>query len=196
MGNKKKRDAKAVIAAARRPESVLEVCLRGDLVAEHELLDQELARIQADGAWVGTSIADVNPVTELAKRIADLEQQMVESTVTFRFRALSRTGWAELLAAHPAREGQQERYNWDTFPTAIVAACLIDPAMTADEVEELFDAINQGSRDALTGAAWDVNQEASAVPFSQRASVVNRWRDESSKQPEHGASPSASSADA
>lgn len=196
MGNKKKRDARAVIAAARRPENVIEICLRGDLVAEHELLDIELARTQKDDSWVATSIADVNPVTELAERITDLEQQMVDSTVSFRFRALSRNEWAALEAAHPKREGSDERFNLETFPPALIHACLIDPVMTLDEINELLDLLNEKDRVGLASAAWDVNQEATAIPFSQRASEVTRWRAARSKQLEPGAFPSASSADA
>jgi hypothetical protein len=64
--------------------------------------------------------------------------------------------------------------------------------MTVAEVEELFDLLNEGQRDEMFGAAFNVNQEATSVPFSAGVSVVNRWRERRSKQPEPGASPEAS----
>lgn len=196
MGNKtKKRDAQSVIGLARRRQGSIDVCLRADLVAEHDRLDAELARLQGDGGWTATSLTDVNPVIALAQQIAELEAEMLEATVTFQFQALKRSEWETLTEAHPARAQHDERFNWDTFPPALISASLIDPPMTVDEVTALFDEVNEGTRTLLTGAAWDVNQEASTVPFSQRASVVNRWRASSSKQPEPGASPEASSSD-
>lgn len=196
MGNKKKRDAKAIIASARRPETSIDVCMRGDLAAEHEQLDAELQRAQADDGWVATSVADVHPAIGLAARIAAIETQMADSIVSFRFRALPRKEWDAFLDAHPARPQTDERFNMDTLPVAIVSACLVDPEMTIEEVDELFDVLSEGGRSALFQAAWSVNQEVAAIPFSRRASAVNRWRDASSKQPEPGESLEASSLDA
>ena len=190
---KTKTDARTLIAGARRRESTLPLCLAGDLAAEHEELEAELEAVMRPGAWTAGSLADTNPTIALSERIVAVEAQMAEHTTTLRFRALKRSDWEALIAAHPGREGKEERWNWSTFAPAIVSACLVDPVMTVAEVDELFDVVNEGQRDALFGAAFQVNQEATTVPFSERASVVTRWRAQNSTSLATGESLEASS---
>lgn len=187
-------DAKELIKNARRRETTYRLCLRGDLLAEHEALESELARITGQGGWTASSLADVSPVVDLAQQIEALEAEMREQTVTLRFRALRRVEWEALVAEHPGREDKQEAFNVETFAAPLVRACLYDPELSASEFDEFWDeALNHEQRDEVFGAAWAANTEASNVPFSERASVVTRWREQNSRQPEPGASPEASS---
>ena len=54
----------------------------------------------------------------------------------------------------------------------MISACAVDPVMTAEQVEALFDVLNHAQRDALWQGAFDVNTEASGVPFSLAASGI------------------------
>jgi hypothetical protein len=182
--------AKDVLSKAKRRESTLRLYLDGPAEAEFRTLDAELTRRTTAEDWETD-----DPFTEaadLADRITAAAATMEESAVLFRFRSLGRLEWEALLDAHPGRS-ETERFNFTTFPVALVAASLADPEMTVAEVEELFDLLNEGQRDEMFGAAFNVNQEATSVPFSAGVSVVNRWRERRSKQPEPGESPEASS---
>lgn len=69
-------------------------------------------------------------------------------TQEFVFAAIGADAYDELVAAHPpTKEQEQERwrnhlgsldFNEDTFPPAVISACLIEPKLTEDEVGQLF----------------------------------------------------------
>lgn len=168
-------DARDFIKSIKRREKVVSLCLEGDLYAEHQRLEAELER--AARAPEATSLGEASPIAVLAERVRDVEAAMAEHVHEFRFRALSRTRWRALVDEHPSREGQDETLNMDTFPVAVVAACLVAPELTVREVADLADELSVGQFDELFGAAWAVNQEAGDVPFSVRASVAMRSRD-------------------
>lgn len=183
-------EARTLIDSARRRESTYRLCLRGDLLAEHERLERDLEAATQGGATAAT-LSTV--AVDLAARIRAVEADIAENTATLTFRALPRREWDQLLDSHPARDGKQEAFDVSTLPVALVAASLADPTMTVGEVEELFDVVNEGQRDGIFAAAWAVNTEATAIPFSERASVVTRWRERSSMPRGLGESPEASS---
>lgn len=179
-----------LIARAKPRETTVSLCLRGDLVAEFEALDAELTNLTITAGWKTDE-----PMAEagaLADRLETLRAEMAEDTVVVRFQALKRIEWEALVDAHPGRT-PDEAFNFSTFPLALIAASAVDPAMTEQEASDLLDVLNEGQRVALFDAAYTVNQEATAVPFSASASAVSRWREQKSKQPEPGESPEASS---
>lgn len=172
--------AKDLLATARLRESTLRLVTRGDLLAEHEEAVADLERLTK------AAVSVTDETAAAAELVQSLEADIEASTVTLRFRALSRSAYQALLTEHPGREGEDEVWNWQTFVPALIAACLIDPVMTVDEVVELLDLITEGQRDELFSAAYDVNQSVTRVPFSERASVVTRWREQSATPPEPG----------
>lgn len=187
-------DAKTILKNARRRETTYRLCIAGDLLAEHEAAEAELTRLQGEGGWTSTSLADESPIFPLAEKIAALQAEMLEQTVTLRFRALRRHDWEALKSAHPAREDKDEPFNVDSLAPALVAACMYDPDLSPSEFDDLWDdALNDAQRDEVFGAAWSANTEATSVPFSERASVVTRWREQNSTSPAPTESPEASS---
>jgi hypothetical protein len=179
-----------VLAKAKRREATLRLYLDGPAEAEFRTLDAELTRRTTAEDWQTD-----DPFTEaaaLADRITAAAAAMEESAQLFTFRALGRLAWEALIEANLGRS-ETERFNPTTFPVALVAASLADPEMTVEDVEALFDLLNEGQRDEMFAVAYNVNAEATSVPFSAGVSVVNRWRERKSKQPEPGASPEASS---
>lgn len=161
-------DIKDILSKARPREHTVRICLAGDVAAEVERLEAELA---ATSGWQAESIADQHPGVEIAERIADARKRMQEGEVEFTFKALGAKAWSDLVAQHP---GKSEEDAWDaeTLAPALVAASSIDPVMTQSDVDELFEALNVGQRQQLIDAAWQVNGEATAVPFSLHASAI------------------------
>ena len=170
---------KAMLAEAKLPEATVEICLRGDLAADHEAAERELERAEKAGA---DSLAG-SGAGELADRILALEDEMREHTYEFRLRALPRPQWRALVAQHPPRRGddneivEPDRYmgvNAETFYDAIIRACLVDPELTDDEWAPLEAALTDHQYSALADAAWGINRREVDIPFSHAASRMKR----------------------
>jgi hypothetical protein len=161
--------AREILNTARTRETVVRLCLRGDLVAEFEAAEARLADLTMGAGWGNGD----DETQALAERLTELRAEMLEDTVEFRFKALRRKAWDDLETQHASPEGGT---NMNTFAPALILASLVDPVMTEAELDELYDLINDGQRGALFAAAWNVNTEATEVPFSDRASAVMRAR--------------------
>jgi hypothetical protein len=161
-------DIKDVLKKVRPRELTVRVCLAGDVAAEVERLEAQLASLSE---WRAESIADQNPGVEIAEKIAAARAQMQESEVEFTFRALGAQAWSDLVAMHPGKT-DEEAWDADTLQPALVAASCVDPVMTGEELGQLFEALNMGQRQQLIEAAWQVNGEATSVPFSLHASAI------------------------
>ncbi len=160
------------ITARKKPNTVtVPVCLDPELEDE---LDRAVAVVEANQGLVRTkkqpsaqdrrALADAEAALEEARTKAEAE------TVRFKLRAIGRLAFETLVSAHPptgkqlteARKkiGEWESVphdddevppslpDWDveTFPAALVAASLVDPEATVEEVQALFDS------DAWSGA--------------------------------------------
>jgi hypothetical protein len=174
-----KPDFAALLADAKLPERTVPVCLRGDLVAEHEAADRELEALAE------------KPVTkfggdgrgELQARIRDLEEQMRGATYDFRFRALTRRGWHAFVAEFPPRPDNERDaaigVNTETFFDALIRKCLVDPALDDEAWFRLNENLTDRQYDTLSDAAWGLNRRDVDVPFSPAA-----WRQNGTSEPE------------
>ncbi|MFH8752935.1 hypothetical protein ACH4GK_17930 [Streptomyces rimosus] len=162
-------DITEIIKRAKPRETTVTLYLAGDEAAEVERLEAELAGLS--DTWQPDSLGAKNPGEKLAKEIAAARKRLKASAVEFRLRALGRLAWSDLVAAHPSKDKAQA---WDpeTFPQALLAACCVEPAMKPEQVADLFEVLNEGQRIALCQAAYDVNAEATSVPFSVSASSI------------------------
>lgn len=194
------KDISEILAGAKLPEDTVDLCLRADLVAEHERLDAELEeRLEQPNQKLGGDPRRA----ELAAQIVALEAEMAESTIKFRLRAMPPRRWREMVAAHPARldeEGNRipvdfRGINSDTFYGPMIRASVIKPELTEEQLTHLLghttpeaealeaagkgDQVEEGlltSRqyDRLLSAAWDLNRDDVVVPFSSAASRLTR----------------------
>lgn len=179
-------DPVALIKGAKRTAKVVPVCTRGDLVAEHEQLQVDLAAAerQRSGSLEGNA-----PALEIAARIVELEKEMAESVVDFRMEAMGRRRWDALVAQHAPREGNQRDaqagYNVDEFVAAGLRLCVVDPVLD-DETWEQFvnDDISDGQYEQFTEGFWEVNRKRVSVPFSRAASRIRAASASGSPQPE------------
>jgi hypothetical protein len=174
------------------------VLLRQDLAARHEELDAQLtAAMEADGRLTGIGDAPQSPA--VAEQVRALEAEMESLTVPFRFRALSKRVWSDLIAQHPPTKDQtrahpQLDHNPETFPVAAVAASCIDPAMTLEQAQRLETSLNQSQWGRLWAACLDANVGVDA-PKSVAAGMLRRLNGASERPLTTTAFPAASSSD-
>ncbi|MEU7597277.1 hypothetical protein AB0B79_30235 [Streptomyces sp. NPDC039022] len=162
-------DITEILKRARPRETTVTLYLAGDEAAEVERLEKELAAVS--DTWQPDSLSSKPPGEKLAKQIAAARERLKKSAADFRLRALGRLAWSDLVAAHPSKNRDQA---WDpeTFPQALLAKCCIEPTMKPEQVADLFEVLNEGQRIELCQAAYDVNAEATSVPFSVSASSI------------------------
>ncbi|MFB6977685.1 hypothetical protein [Streptomyces scopuliridis] len=162
-------DITEILKRAKPREKSVFMCLAGDLIAEVDRLERELAGLS--DTWRAESLASSNPAEKIAKKIKAVREQMKEAETEFRFRAVGDKAWSDLVAAHPSANKNE---GWDpaTFPKALVSACCVDPVMTPEQAEQLFEVLNEGQRTELMQGAYDVNAEATSIPFSVSASGI------------------------
>lgn len=162
-------DISEILKRAKPRERSVTICLAGDEVAEVERLERQMADLS--DTWQADSLASGNPHEKLAKQIKAARDRMKKAEVEFRIRALGAQAWSDLVAAHPSKN-KNEAWDPETFPQALLAQCCVDPVMSADQVGELFEVLNEGQRTELCQAAYDVNAEATSIPFSVSASAI------------------------
>ncbi|MEV5138425.1 hypothetical protein AB0K71_05705 [Streptomyces syringium] len=162
-------DISEILKRAKPRERSVFLCLAGDEAAEVERLERQLAELS--DTWAPASLGATNPGEKLAKQIKAARERMRKGEVEFKLRALGDKTWSDLVAAHPSKN-KNEAWDPQTFPKALLSQCCVDPVMTADQVTELFEVLNEGQRNELMQAAYDVNAEATSVPFSVSASAI------------------------
>ena len=172
------RNFKAMLAEAKLPERTVQICLRGDLVADHEAAERELEQAQRSTA---TSLAG-NGAAAIAARIEALEAEMLEHTYDFRLRAMTRHAFRDLQVLHPPRDGVKldTAYGVDTdaFFPALIRATVVDPELDEDGWVDLLDARLTGYQfNDLAVTAWQLNAREVDIPFSRAASKARRATD-------------------
>lgn len=181
-----------IIDRKKPREASVPIVLDGDLAADYERLEVELR-----DAGPATSLGDEGSADAIRERMDRLREQMLESRVFFRLRALPDPEWSPYRAALPTKRDdqtdEQAAEEYHRWLCTIVAASCIDPVMTAEEVHELYATLSSGEWGSLAGEAWQLNTNRQDVPFSVAAYALSRTSDEKSRRPEQsgpGAPPS------
>lgn len=163
-------DIADILKRAKPRETVARICLAGDVAAEVDGLQDELSRVSED--WEPGDLTAVHPGREVAEKLAGARERMRGAEVDFRFRYIGDRAYHDLLAAHPPTD-EQQAFDAETFPPALIAAACIDPVMTEKQAKELFEVINEGQIKRLFDAAWEAHNGApEAVPFSLAVSAL------------------------
>ena len=153
--------------------------MHADLTAEHEDLERQLAEERTKPR---DSLAAGSNAAQLSEQIAVLEEQMHAHTVTFKLQALPRPKWKKLVDAHQPRRTEdggvedKDRYigvNTETFFPAMIRACTVEPHLSDEVWDLLFDEkLTDRQFDELSDAAWALNRREVDVPFSRDASRI------------------------
>lgn len=187
---KAKVDPLDLIRGAKRAEKSVPICMRGDLVAEIDKLESQLAWWRPSERLVGDP-----EKTKLAQRIEDLRGQMRDTTVTFTLRALTRREFKEFVDQHQPREGDAQDtalgINRETYAFDLVKACLVDPELDDETYATLVDdTLSAAQWQQLADTATELNIQDVKVPFSSNASLILRNSEEKSRQQPSEESPS------
>lgn len=162
-----------ILGGIRLPRLSARIYTRGDLLGEVTRLSNDyeatrLAGVDEDGP---ANLPGESKRQEIYERLQELTAQIEESVVTFELQALSSTAYRKLQEAHPPA-GEGLPFNPDTFPQALISACSLDPKMTVEEVEQLFDLIHEGEFKKLWDTAIAVNVAEVTAPKFVRRSVA------------------------
>jgi hypothetical protein len=177
---------------AQRAERSIQICLRADLVAEHEAADRELKRARDEGRVSDSK--ESSGLGDLIERVRALEAQMLEEADTWVLRAMPRHKFRALVDAHEPRRGddgepldedRQLGLNRDTFFPALIRASVITPELDDEDWAWLLGDEEAGEDGVLTDrqfgdledTAWFLNRGEVKVPFSHAASLASRDSD-------------------
>lgn len=152
---------------------VVSIPLDGDAV---EAFDQATSNLER-ARLLGESDS-----LEALQELVDRAKEAVEDTsVRMVFQSIGRKAYDALLMAHPPTEEQvaefqdenrqkdgspgkgKPPYNIETFAPALIAASCVDPELTPEQVEELWDEWNSTELAELWMAALAVNTQRRVV---------------------------------
>lgn len=179
--------------AIKRAQTTVELCTDLSLASEHEAATKRLAE-----ARTIKDDRENSPTLVIAKEIADLEERMAASTLVFTLAALPRKRYAEIVAEHPAREGNDTDEPFGLNVSTGVDAILVEPGVIVSVTEKatgepvgfdaadwpaLADDISNSQWEQFAQAAITLNQGRVGAPFSPVASALIRRSDASSSSP-------------
>lgn len=146
-----------------------EVLLEPDLATRLQQLRKDLARQEALDAK--TNDRDLAPA--IRREIDDVEQAIVDATVTFTFQALPRRDFVDLVESAPPKPSDVDDgldFDPETLFAPLVAASCVDPAMDVSDAEAIFAEWEDAEVTKLFATAYQVSKEARNVPFVRRSS--------------------------
>lgn len=105
-------------------------------------------------------------------------EEAKERGVKVILRALGRKTYRDLIAAHPARDGNESDKdfgaNVDDLQEALVPLCMASPAGSNEERAAFLDSLNEGQFGDLAVRAWQLNIGRTADPTQRLSSVDSR----------------------
>ncbi len=166
------------------PVEEVAVCGRAGLVAEHARTEAELAGHAAHASLGG-------PPAELVDRLRALEAEIESSAIVITVQARTSREWADVMAFHPPKGDAAKvgaPYDVETWEPAILAACAIDPVLSAEQAVRMRETLPPGEWRALMEAVVRVNGERVVAPKSLLLSALALVSDDSWGMPPAGGS--------
>jgi hypothetical protein len=160
-------DIDQIIDAYEPMERTVRVCLKGSLVAEFEDLERQLRDASRDQVRMSEPAEAVT----IAKRMAELREQMLASSAVFRFRSIDRK-YSELTAAYHIGDEDQSKRDGVGFAAALIVASCVSPKLTLEQLGQLSDKVSDAQYQQLYDTALACNRSSVDVPFSTLASDV------------------------
>lgn len=146
------------------------VVLDPDLADEYETVrrNRDVTAVRAEARPDDSELAFQLLEADQALAAVTARLEAEEAVVWFTFRGIGRAAYTALAGEHPPTAEQRTKaraqnvdatVNTDTFPPVLIAACLVDPPMTAEQAALIWDDPNWNDAElgALYGAAIEVN---------------------------------------
>lgn len=89
----------------------------------------------------------------------------VEGGVELTLRALPRKEYRVLLDEHPPVEDGKD-WNGETFPPALIAACVVEPVFTLQQATQLWDEWEAGDAARVFLTCFNLNEQSAGVGFT------------------------------
>lgn len=185
MTAKKPQDRKPKLdLTIKRPTKGVELCLDLEKRSEWEALEVKREGLKkapgTDQRLTG------GPLTEVAREITAIEEEMAAATVTFKLRALTRKAWSDAKTAHPPRKDDEGDkilgFNEESIFDQIIPESIEsvtdpdgdevewDAGKWADLADEMTTLQYQDFKNAVYGL--NVGEAAARLPKSLGASLV------------------------
>lgn len=176
----------------RAKEVTTELCMRPDLLEAHEAASEELARSRVDDAGAGrlANGGTSAKTKKLAEKVRAIENEIAESVIVFKLRAMPQDKWRALCDNHPPRKGDEMDfyvgYNREAVADEGVRKCLYDPVFDDASWAEFISVVNPGEWAELRTAFNLANRAVVNAPKSELASLILDKRARTSKRPVPG----------
>lgn len=107
--------------------------------------------------------------TSFSVYVTDDKGKQIE--LTLKYQAIGAKEYDKLVSKHPPTAEQRIEgavFNIDTFAPALIAACCVEPEMTADDAQEIWDSPDwsRGDLMVLFRNAVDLNNRGIDIPFT------------------------------
>jgi hypothetical protein len=179
--------AEFLSTAAPRIDEVT-VCARGDLVARHAELVDELAAASEGGKSLGGN----SEAERICAEIVAVQDEQAASSMTLSVQSIG-GAWGDLVALHPpSKDDRGSEFDKQTFPVAAVAACVVPP-ITTQEAADLHAKLPDGEWKKLWLTVYSLNALAMPHPKLLAATELLRANGRSLGTPAESASPGPSS---
>jgi hypothetical protein len=153
---------------ATLPTRVVPLCLAGELLEQIAGLERQLADVKPATSLEGT------PRQAIVEQIAALQDEMRESTVDFKLRALGARAWSTFWARWPTRAEGETSEAWEDriwpFYMELISRSCVEPEMTLEQAAELGDLLHGKALNDLVGACLSLNMGALDIPNSDAVS--------------------------
>lgn len=150
------------------------ICMDTDLVDAYEKAKgvHDLAKLRLIRSTDSEVAIKEEKESHEALKVA--EDAIRVETVIFSFRSIGRVKFDKIISDHPATPKQLEKaqatggnpaWNEETYPLALIQACLLDPPLTKEEIKDLWtdDNWSPAEHRDLFFAAQAANTQRKAV---------------------------------
>lgn len=149
-----------VLDSARLVERTASICLRADMVAEHDRILEELGTlitpsgelVEGDEENGLDQQSNASRARYLADRLQRVQQEMRSSMWHVRFRAMPSDEWTTFKRLWWPKGKDPDLTE---FRTKLVAACAVEPPITEAQVKELRKKLTASQIVKLSDTAYD-----------------------------------------
>lgn len=169
---------KDILAEARLPERAVSICLRGDLSAEFQRLEDRLSEANNERLKDKRLAKSTKPV-EIAQEMEAVREKMRAATIEFTLRAFASDVWRSMKRKHPLPEKPEaiDRVlgaDAKGLLNEAIQKAIVEPELDDEDWDRLRDTIADGEWQKLVDATYVLNEEGTNLPFSQAGSLALR----------------------